>query len=59
MKQHLTTPATDATKNSRMVRLAVDDAEAICPVCDGRGSRDVSDVSRRQAASVNVPPPPL
>ena len=26
-----------------------------CPVCDGRGSRDVSDVSRRQAASVNVP----
>ena len=27
-----------------------------CPVCDARGSRDVSDVSRRQAASVNVPP---
>ena len=26
-----------------------------CPVCDARGSRDVSDVSRRQAASVNVP----
>src|SRR5205823_4954674 len=26
-----------------------------CPTCDGRGSRDVSDVSRRQAASVNVP----
>ena len=26
-----------------------------CPVCDVRGSRDVSDVSRRQAASVNVP----
>jgi hypothetical protein len=25
-------------------------------VCDGRGTRDVSDVSRRQAASVNVPP---
>jgi HD domain len=24
-------------------------------VCDGRGTRDVSDVSRRQAASVNVP----
>ena len=27
---------------------------AICPVCDGE-TRDVSDVSRRQAASVNVP----
>jgi hypothetical protein len=26
-----------------------------CPVCDGRGSRDVSDVFRRQAASVHVP----
>src|SRR6516165_7980111 len=26
-----------------------------CSVCDARGSRDVSDVSRRQAASVNVP----
>ena len=26
-----------------------------CPVCDGRGSRDVSDVSRRHAASVHVP----
>ena len=25
------------------------------PMCDARGSRDVSDVSRRQAASVNVP----
>ena len=25
------------------------------PVCDGRGTRDVSDVSRRQAASVHVP----
>jgi HD domain len=28
---------------------------AHCPVWDGRGSRDVSDVSRRQAASVHVP----
>jgi hypothetical protein len=28
---------------------------AHCPVCDGRGMRDVSDVLRRQAASVNVP----
>jgi HD domain len=27
----------------------------VCPVCDARGSRDVSDVSRRQAASVHVP----
>ena len=26
-----------------------------CPTCDWRGIRDVSDVSRRQAASVNVP----
>ena len=26
-----------------------------CPLCDVRGSGDVSDVSRRQAASVNVP----
>ena len=29
---------------------------AICPVCDEGETRDVSDVSRRQAASVNVPP---
>jgi hypothetical protein len=28
---------------------------AHCPVCDGRGVRDVSDVLRRHAASVNVP----
>jgi HD domain len=28
---------------------------AICPVCDEGETRDVSDVSRRQAASVNVP----
>ncbi len=27
----------------------------ICPVCDARGSTDVSDVFRRQAASVHVP----
>ena len=31
-------------------------AMAICPVCDEGETRDVSDVSRRQAASVNVPP---
>jgi HD domain len=31
-------------------------ATANYPMCDGRGSRDVSDVFRRQAASVNVPP---
>ena len=30
-------------------------ASAQCPACDGRGTRDVSDVLRRQAASVNVP----
>ncbi len=30
-------------------------AMAICPVCDEGETRDVSDVSRRQAASVNVP----
>ena len=29
----------------------------ICPLCDVRGSRDVSDVSRRHAASVHVPTP--
>ena len=29
-----------------------------CPVCDEGETRDVSDVSRRQAASVNVPPEP-
>jgi HD domain len=29
---------------------------AICPVCDEGETRDVSDVSRRQATSVNVPP---
>jgi HD domain len=27
-----------------------------CPTCDGREIRDVSDVFRRQTASVNVPP---
>ena len=32
--------------------------EAICPVCDARESRDVPDVSRRQTASVHVPPRP-
>lgn len=32
-----------------------DSAKEIYPVCDLRGSRDVSDVSRRQAASVHVP----
>jgi hypothetical protein len=30
-------------------------AEAICRLCDERGSRDVPDVLRRQAAWVNVP----
>ena len=34
---------------------SLDGAVIGCPVCDVRGSRDVSDVSRRQAASVNVP----
>ncbi len=29
----------------------------ICPLCDVRGSGDVSDVSRRHAASVHVPTP--
>ena len=33
-----------------------DDA-VICPLCDVRESRDVSDVSRRHAASVHVPTP--
>ena len=35
------------TKSTRM--------SALCPVCDGGGVRDVSDVLRRQATSVNVP----
>jgi HD domain len=30
-------------------------AMPICPVCDARGIRDVSDVFRRQTASVHVP----
>ncbi len=34
--------------------LSPDDAVTDCPVCDTRGSRDVSDVSRRHAASVHV-----
>jgi hypothetical protein len=58
VKRHLTAAATDVTKNSSTVMLTPDDAEAICPVCDGRESRDVPDVFRRQAASVNVPPRP-
>ncbi len=35
--------------------LSPDDAVTICAVCDTRGSRDVSDVFRRHAASVHVP----
>ena len=57
MKQHVTSPHSHG-ENNGTIALTVDDAEAICPVCDGRGSRDVPDVSRRQAASVNVPASP-
>jgi hypothetical protein len=57
VNQHVTPPHSHG-KNDRTITLTVDDAEAIRPVCDGRGSRDVPDVSRRQAASVNVPPRP-
>ncbi len=35
--------------------LSLDHAVTDCPVCDTRGSRDVSDVSRRHATSVHVP----
>jgi hypothetical protein len=58
VNQHVTPPHSHG-ENDRTITLTVDDVEAIRPVCDGRGSRDVSDVSRRQAASVNVPPSPL
>jgi HD domain len=56
VKQHVTPPQSQGA-NDRAITLTVD-GEAICPVCDGRGSRDVSDVSRRRAASVNVLPQP-
>jgi HD domain len=58
VKRHLTAAATETTENDRTVTLTPGDVEAICPVCDGRESRDVLDVSRRQPASVNVPPQP-
>ena len=56
-EQHVTPPHSHGTTS---ITLTVDEPRH-CPVCDGRGSRDVSDVSRRQAASVNVParPPSL
>ena len=41
-------------KNVEPITPGLNDA-ADCPICDARGSRDVSDVSRRQAASVHVP----
>jgi HD domain len=57
VNQHVTSSHSHG-KNDRTITLTVDDAEPIRPVCDERGSRDVPDVSRRQAASVNVPPQP-
>jgi len=58
VSQHVTNPhrrpATATMKNVEPITPGLHDA-AICPICDARGSRDVSDVSRRQAASVHVP----
>ena len=58
----LNDPAAAATRGTSRRSCPADPAlarpgrcHAYCPVCDVRGSRDVSDVSRRQAASVNVP----
>ncbi len=48
-------PARPATQNIHATTSTLDGAVPDCPVCDERGSRDVSDVSRRQAASVHVP----
>ena len=48
-------PARTAKTNVQTITSSLDDAVIDCPICDLRGSRDVSDVSRRQAASVNVP----
>jgi hypothetical protein len=47
MSQHGVNDSAMAATSTRM--------SVHCPVCDGRGLRDVSDVLRRQAASVNVP----
>jgi hypothetical protein len=44
-----------ASNDSTMATTRSTQTSTHCPACDGRGIRDVSDVSRRQAASVNVP----
>jgi HD domain len=43
-----------AVNDSAMATTRSTQPSTHCPACDGRGSRDVSDVSRRQAASVHV-----
>ena len=43
-------------KNVEPITPGLNDA-VICRLCDARGSRDVSDVSRRQATSMHVPTP--
>ena len=44
-----------AINDSAMATTRSTQTSTHCPTCDGRGIRDVSDVLRRQAASVNVP----
>jgi hypothetical protein len=56
VSQHVTNPATATVKIVEPITPGLNDA-VICPLCDVRGSRDISDVSRRHAASVHVPPP--
>jgi len=57
MSQQLTARTEDAAakKNVQTIAPSSFGAEETCAVCDVRGSRDVPDVPRRQAAWVNVP----
>ena len=59
MRQNITVLVGDsarpATRNIHAITSTLDGAGPHSPVCDGRGTRDVSDVLRRQAASVHVP----
>ena len=59
MRPNITGPTDDpvrtAKRNVQTITSALDGIVIDCPMCDVRGSRDVSDVSRRQAASVHVP----
>ena len=59
MRQNITVVIDDPARTAKWTvqtsMSSLDGAVLGCPVCDVRGSGDVSDVFRRQAASVNVP----